>query len=67
MYFPSILRAIVDYTLIEEAEKHYYEEEDEFPIIYAAVLRAEASNQLTEHDDGRPDEDYMARLASDVE
>ena len=67
IYFPSILRAILDYTLIEEAEKFYFDEGDEFPIMYAAVLRAEASNQLTEHDDGGPDEDYMARLATDVE
>lgn len=70
IYFPSVIKVMVDYTLIEEAEKHYFDEEDEFPLLYSAALRAVAANKLaTSNDDTGDDldEDYMAKLAMDVE
>lgn len=68
LYFPTILRTLVDYTLIEEAEKHYFEEEDEFPLVYAAALRSIAANQLSEQEDEDGlDDEYMSRMAEELE
>lgn len=48
MYLPPVAKALIDYTLLEEAEKHYVDEEDEFPDFYSGCLRAVASNHLDE-------------------
>jgi hypothetical protein len=70
VYFPSIVKSMVNYTLIEEAEKYYFDEEDEFPLVYSAALRSVAAMKLAaeDDDDGNDmDDDYMAKLALDVE
>lgn len=66
VYFPSVTKLCIMYTLLEKAEEYYYDEEDEFPIHYSAALRSIACEKLEEsNDDG--DEEYMALLAADVE
>lgn len=65
IYFPSVSRTILNYDLIEEAEKYYFEDEDEFPMEYSAAMRSVVSTNLGDDDD--MDEDYMAKLALDVE
>lgn len=71
VYFPSLVKSMLNYTIIEEAEKHYFEEDDEFPLVYAAALRSIAAMKLAAEDenDGNEnmDEDYMEKLALDVE
>mmetsp|Transcript_25438 Transcript_25438/g.41777 ORF Transcript_25438/g.41777 Transcript_25438/m.41777 type:complete len:256 (-) Transcript_25438:847-1614(-) len=66
IYFPSVIKTIVDYTLLEEAEKFYYEEEDEFPQDLSIGLRSVATMAMAEDDDD-VDEEYMSALAQDVE
>ena len=39
VYFPSVSRLILNADLMEEAEKHYYDEEDEWPIEYTKALK----------------------------
>jgi TolA-binding protein len=65
IYFPSVTKTVVNYSLIEEAEKFYYEEEDEYPQDLAIGLRSVASMRLVEEDDD-VDEEYMSALAQDV-
>ena len=59
---PPIPKAIVDYSLIEEASKHYGTSEEEFPLEYTAVLRTAASMTLDEE----IDYDYVDKLALDI-
>jgi hypothetical protein len=66
IYFPSVTKTVVDYTLIEEAEKYYYEEEDEYPQDLSIGLRSVATMAVAEDDDD-VDEDYMLALSQDVE
>lgn len=66
IYFPSVSKTIVSYALMEEAEKYYYEEEDEFPMDYSVALRSVVTMNMSEDDDD-VDEEYMAKLALDVE
>jgi hypothetical protein len=65
IYFPSVTKSLVDFSLIEEAEKYYYAEEDEFPMDYSRALRSVATEFIMADDDD-VDEDYMAKLAMDV-
>jgi hypothetical protein len=65
IYFPSVTKLLVNYSMIEEAEIHYFDEEDEFPMDYSAALRSVACEKLGDEDDG--DEDYMMRVAADVD
>lgn len=37
--FPSVAALLVGYEVYEEAEKHYYDPEDEFPLKYIAALK----------------------------
>eukprot|EP00980_Cylindrotheca_fusiformis_P019679 scaffold6870_cov121-Cylindrotheca_fusiformis.AAC.6 len=63
VYFPSVTRLLVDYSMIEEAEKYYYDEEDEFPIEYSAAIRAIACEKI-ENDN---ENEEMEQFAVDVE
>jgi DNA repair exonuclease SbcCD ATPase subunit len=65
IYFPSVAKTAINYTLIEEAEKHYFEEDDEFPQDLSIGLRSVATMAISEEDDDL-DEDYMLALAQDV-
>jgi hypothetical protein len=66
--FPSVAKTIVDYSLMDEAEKHYWEEEDEFPIEYSAALRSIATENYEEEqgDDVGHDDDMMDRLSMNL-
>jgi hypothetical protein len=64
VYFPSVTRLLVNYSLIEEAEKHYWDEEDEWPIEYSAALRAIACEKIGD-DDG--DNEDMEKFAADLD
>jgi hypothetical protein len=67
IYFPSVTKTIINYSLIEEAEKHYFEDEDEFPMEYSAALRSYATESIMGNDDEDDDDEYMEKLALDVE
>ena len=70
IFFPTVARLIMTNTLQEEAEKEYYEEEDEFPPEYAKALKTVCRDKGYA---GNPDEEnaendaYMDKLAQDVE
>lgn len=66
IYFPTVNKAVFSGDLIEEAEKFYYDEEDEFPLVYSAALRSIATSIMSEEELDL-DEDYMRMLALDVE
>jgi hypothetical protein len=65
IYFPSVTKTLVNFSLIEQAETYYYDEEEEFPSDYSAALRSVASELMTAEDDDL-DEEYMEKLAMDV-
>ena len=44
-------KCITNMTLIEEAEKHYYDEEDEFPLDYTAALRSNCAMKMSDAND----------------
>jgi hypothetical protein len=64
VYFPPVAKTMIDYSLIEEAEKYYFDEEDKFPMYYTAVLRCTAEVEMG---DNHVDYDYMEKLAMDVD
>jgi len=61
--FPSVAWCMVDTDIYEEAEKHYYEEEDEFPLKYTGAMRSLGIEV------GGADEDveHMMEMAMDCE
>ncbi|CAJ1939151.1 unnamed protein product [Cylindrotheca closterium] len=63
IFYPSIRRLLIEYTLIEKAEQYYYEEDDEFPIEYSAALRAIAC-ESTGDDDSEDEE--MEQFGVDI-
>merc|ERR1712032_8890 len=65
IYFPSVAQTVVDYRLMEEAEKFYFEENDEYPQDLSIGLRSVATELVLSQDDDF-DEDYMTSLAQDV-
>ena len=73
VYFPSVGRLILKADLIEEAEKYYYDEDDEWPIEYTKALKSVvraifAANSTSKNVmDEDEDEEYMEKLATDVE
>ena len=73
VYFPSVGRLILKADLIEEAEKYYYDEDDEWPIEYTKALKSVvraifAANSTSKNAmDEDEDEEYMEKLATDVE
>lgn len=73
VYFPSVGRLILKADLIEEAENYYYDEDDEWPIEYTKALKSVvraifAANSTSKNVmDEDEDEEYMEKLATDVE
>lgn len=65
IYFPSVRKTLINYSLIEEAEKFYFEEEDEYPQDLTIALRTVATESLMASDDDT-DEEYMSKMALDV-
>jgi hypothetical protein len=79
VYFPTCSKLILSRDLIEEAEKHYYDEQDEFPAEYAKAVRSVVFHHASEakssqsKDDSHvntdeqnekiDDEEFMAKLA----
>jgi hypothetical protein len=64
--FPTVAAALINYALIEEAEKYYYEDDDEFPMEYTKALRSVAFMLGVDESDD-VDEAYMERLGMDVD
>jgi len=65
--FPSVAKTIIDYRLTDEAEKHYFEEEDEYPIELTGAIREVAFKVHAEEEDEDFDEEYHSTFAQDVE
>lgn len=63
IFFPSVAKTIMSYDLMEEAEKHYFDDMDEIPIEVSAGLRSIACGML----DDDIDEEYMESMAADVD
>ena len=61
------MTTISNYDLIEEAERHYYDEEDEFPVLYTGALRSIVLNALAEQKGEGLDLEYMEPLSMDME
>jgi hypothetical protein len=57
IYFPTVTKSLINYRLLEEAEKHYFDEEDEFPMDYSIALR-EVAFSKTKIDSEGNDDDY---------
>ena len=73
IYFPSVSRLILRADLTEEAERHYYDEQDEWPLEYTKALKtvvrenAPKDSPSAADDDEEGDEEYMEKLATDVD
>jgi hypothetical protein len=71
IFFPSISKLIMNAELMEEAETHYFDEGDEFPIQYTKMLKNAVMvvNPLQEgsEEQGHDSDEYMAKLGMDVE
>ena len=72
VYFPLISSKVLDYSLIEEAEEFYYNEEDGFQqwetvAIQKVVATAVAKSEAEMEEDEVVNNDYMTKLALDVE
>lgn len=66
IYFPAVVKTIMTYDLMEEADKYYFGDSDELPMQVSAGLRSVAANTLAEAKDD-VDEEYMEKLASNVD
>ena len=68
IYFPSVASKILDSSLLEEAEKYYYDEDDELPVLESAGLKEVVGKAAAAADDEDDvDNEYMEKLAMDVE
>ena len=70
VFFPSVQTLIMKNSLQDEAEKYYWEEEDEFPPEYSKALKTVVREQgyRFDDDDGNGDNyAYMEKLAQDVD
>jgi hypothetical protein len=69
IYFPSVSSLIMKNALQDEAETCYWEEGDEFPLEYSKALKTVVREQgmYNEEDEEGNDEEYMSKLAQDVE
>jgi hypothetical protein len=71
IYLPTCQKLILSRDLIEEAEKHYYDDGDEFPVEYAKALRAvvfekKKAKEDTNSDTGEiNDEEFMEKLGTE--
>ena len=65
VYFPSVARLIMTNRLQDEAEKSYFEEDDEWPVEYTKALKSAIANKNLEEE--AENEEYMEKLATDVE
>jgi hypothetical protein len=63
IYLPPVAKTIINYSLLDEAENHYFDEEDEFPVEYSEALRSIATLFLQ---DDYLDYDYMEKLAVEI-
>eukprot|EP00980_Cylindrotheca_fusiformis_P023732 scaffold10878_cov131-Cylindrotheca_fusiformis.AAC.1 len=65
--FPSVSQTILNYSLMEQAEQHYFEQDNEFPLEYSAALRSVAAagkeGEDDDDDDDGHDDDLMDRLS----
>jgi hypothetical protein len=59
--FPSVTSCLAGYHVYEEAEKYYYDPEDEYPLKYIAALRDIA----LEEDGGDEDVKHMETMAAE--
>jgi hypothetical protein len=70
VFFPSVQGLIMKNSLQDEAEKYYWEEEDEFPLEYTKALKTVVREQGYKFDDNEENIDndaYMEKFAQDVE
>jgi hypothetical protein len=70
VFFPSVSKLIMKGDLTEEAEKHYYDEEDEWPLEYTKALKTvvrEASKNEEDTEVDAENDAYIEKLATDVE
>jgi hypothetical protein len=70
VFFPSVAKLIMRADLTEEAEKHYYDEEDEWPLEYTKALKTvvrEASKNEEDTEVDAENDAYIEKLATDVE
>jgi hypothetical protein len=67
VYFPSISRLIMKNALQDEAETCYWEEEDEFPLEYSKALKTVVREQGLYEEDEEGNDEYMSKLAQDVD
>merc|ERR1711865_204088 len=65
IYFPSVPQTVVDYRLIEEAERFYFDDVDEFPQDLSIGLRSVATEFILSSQDDDYDEEYMTAIAQD--
>jgi hypothetical protein len=66
VYFPSVTASILDHTLTEEADKYYFDEDDELPMMYGIGLRSVAGIAASKEED-TIDIDYLLPLSMDVD
>lgn len=70
VFFPSVGKLIINGDLTEEAENHYYEEEDEWPLEYTKALKTVVRSAAKTEEETEVDAEndaYMIKLATDVE
>jgi hypothetical protein len=46
VYYPSCRRLVLTKDLLDEAEKHYYDEDDEFPQEYSKAVRTVVFDEI---------------------
>ena len=72
IYFPSIIKTIVNMDLFEKAEEYYFDNEEEFPAAYSMGLRTIAFDRMDGEGDADGadegmDDDMIERLSSIVQ
>jgi hypothetical protein len=67
IYLPSVSSLIMKNALQGEAETCYWEEEDEFPLEYSKALKTVVREQGMYEEDEEGNDEYMSKLAQDVE
>ena len=68
LFFPTVARLLMTNALTERAELYYYEEEDPFPPAYSKALKTVCRESgLVKDDESTENDDYMEKLAQDVD